>query len=176
MVLSVLRRIESRGVIDTAHRARENISQVMRYAIATGRAERDPCPDLRGALPPIRQGHMAAITSPVEAGGILRAMDAFKVNWISVVCTSGSVAHLKSAENGPFTGVAGSMTTDVADGGAAMNVIPPPSNVKRSSSAIHSTPAPKGDPRRARPRRDHPDGCRQSRARDPATWVLAAPA
>ena len=78
MVLSVLRRIESRGVIDTAHRARENISQVMRYAIATGRAERDPCPDLRGALPPIRQGHMAAITSPAEAGGILRAMDAFK--------------------------------------------------------------------------------------------------
>jgi hypothetical protein len=68
MVLSVLRRIESRGVIDTAHQARENISQVMRYAIATGRAERDPCPDLRGALSPIRQGHMAAITAPAEAG------------------------------------------------------------------------------------------------------------
>jgi hypothetical protein len=50
MVLEELRRIESRGVIDTAHRAKECISQVMRYAIATGRAERDPCPDLRGAL------------------------------------------------------------------------------------------------------------------------------
>ena len=77
MVLAILRRIEGRGAIDTTHRAKENISQVMRYAIATGRAERDPCPDLRGALAPVRHRHMAAITTPAEVGGILRAIDAF---------------------------------------------------------------------------------------------------
>jgi hypothetical protein len=78
MVLSVLRRIEGRGVIDTAHRAKEAISQVMRYAIATGRAERDPCPDLRGALQTLTHSHMAAITDPIEVGRLLRVMDAFK--------------------------------------------------------------------------------------------------
>lgn len=78
MVLAVLRRIESRGTADTAHRAKQNISQVMRYAIATGRAERDPCPDLRGALSSARAGHFAAITDPMEAGKLLRAIAAFK--------------------------------------------------------------------------------------------------
>ena len=77
IVLSVLRRIEARGVIETAHRAKENISMVMRYAIATGRAERDPCPDLRGALPPVKKRHMAAITDPTEAGALLRAIDQY---------------------------------------------------------------------------------------------------
>jgi integrase len=82
MVLSVLRRIESRGVIETAHRAKENISMVMRYAIATGRAERDPCPDLRGALTPVRKRHMAAITTPSEAGALLRAIEAYKGSYV----------------------------------------------------------------------------------------------
>ncbi|MDR0736152.1 MAG: integrase arm-type DNA-binding domain-containing protein [Zoogloeaceae bacterium] len=74
IVLEVLRRIEGRGVIETAHRAKENISQVMRYAIATGRAERDPCPDLRGALQVYRGKNFASITDPVEVGRLLRAI------------------------------------------------------------------------------------------------------
>ncbi|MDR1888351.1 MAG: integrase arm-type DNA-binding domain-containing protein [Zoogloeaceae bacterium] len=78
LVLAVLRRIESRGVIDTAHRAKESISLVMRFAIATGRAERDPCPDLRGALQPLTHTHMAAITDPKEVGRLLRAISEFK--------------------------------------------------------------------------------------------------
>lgn len=78
MVLAVLRRMEKRGLSEAVRKVKTSISQIMRYAIATGRAERDPCPDLRGALAPIRQSHMAAITTPAEAGGILRAMDAFK--------------------------------------------------------------------------------------------------
>lgn len=49
-----MRRIENRGAIETAHRALQNRSQVFRYAIATGRAERDPAADLRGALRPER--------------------------------------------------------------------------------------------------------------------------
>ncbi len=78
VVLEVLRRIEKRGTLDTAHRAKGNISQVMRYAIATGKAERDPCPDLRGALPPITKSNFASITDPTKVAELLRAMDAFK--------------------------------------------------------------------------------------------------
>ncbi len=81
-VLSVLRRIEGRGTLDTAHRAAGNCSQVFRYAIATGRAERDPLPDLRGALPPARGGNFAAITDPNGVGELLRAFDAFRGTFI----------------------------------------------------------------------------------------------
>jgi integrase len=81
-VLSVLRRIEGRGTNDTAHRAKSNISQVMRYAIATGKAERDPCPDLRGALPPLRHDNFASITEPAKVAELLRAMDAFSGTFV----------------------------------------------------------------------------------------------
>jgi integrase len=81
-VLSVLRRIEGRGTNDTAHRAKSNISQVMRYAIATGKAERDPCPDLRGALPPLRSDNFASITEPTKVAELLRAMDAFRGTFV----------------------------------------------------------------------------------------------
>lgn len=77
-VLDVLRRIENRGRLETAHRAKGNISQVMRYAIAIGKAERDPCPDLRGALPPTQERNFAAIVAPKEAAELLRAIDGFK--------------------------------------------------------------------------------------------------
>ena len=49
-LLSCLRRVEGRGALDTAHRLHQNCGQIFRYAIATGRAERDPSADLRGAL------------------------------------------------------------------------------------------------------------------------------
>jgi len=77
-VLTTIRRIEARGRLETAHRALQNCGQVFRYAVATGRAERDPAGDLRGALPPTREKHMAAITDPVEVGALLRAIDAFR--------------------------------------------------------------------------------------------------
>lgn len=81
-VLSVLRRIEGRGTNDTAHRASGNISQIMRYAIATGRAERDPVPDLRGALPPLRHDNFPSITEPAKVAELLRAMDAFSGTFV----------------------------------------------------------------------------------------------
>ena len=81
-VLTVMRRIESRGTLDTAHRAGGNCSQVFRYAIATGRAERDPVPDLRGALPPARGSNFAAITDPAKVAELLRAMDAFSGTFV----------------------------------------------------------------------------------------------
>lgn len=81
-VLAVLRRIEGRGTNDTAHRAGGNISQVFRYAIATGRAERDPVPDLRGALPPLRHENFPSITEPAKVAELLRAMDAFSGTFV----------------------------------------------------------------------------------------------
>jgi integrase len=77
-VLAVCRRIENRGAIETAHRAKTVISQVMRYAIATGRAERDPCPDLRGALQPFQSQPFPSLTEPAEVANLLRAIDSYK--------------------------------------------------------------------------------------------------
>ena len=76
-LLSVLRRIESRGAVETAHRASQNCGQVFRYAVATGRAERDPSGDLKGAIPPTKTKHHASITDPLEIGKLLRAIDAY---------------------------------------------------------------------------------------------------
>ncbi len=81
-VLKCLRRIEGRGALDTAHRAQQNCGQVFRYAVATGRAERDPTADLRGALPPAKHTHYAAITEPAAVGALLRAIDAFRGTFI----------------------------------------------------------------------------------------------
>jgi integrase len=74
----VIRRIENRGALETAHRARTNCGQVLRYAVATGRCERDPSGDLRGALPPAKGKHFAATTEPSKLAGILRAMDGYR--------------------------------------------------------------------------------------------------
>lgn len=81
-VLSVMRRADNRGARYTAHRIRSEISRVFRYAIATGRAERDPCPDLLGAIPSPKGKHFASITSPKEVGEMLRAFDGFRGTFI----------------------------------------------------------------------------------------------
>lgn len=72
-ILSVLRRIESRGANELAHTVKRIIGQVFRYAIATGRATRNPVPDLQGALTPNTVTHHPAITDPVQIGALLRA-------------------------------------------------------------------------------------------------------
>jgi integrase len=77
-LLTVVRRIENRGALETAHRARTNCGQVLRYAVATGRCEGDPSRDLRGALPPAKGNHFAATTEPSKLAGILRAMDGYQ--------------------------------------------------------------------------------------------------
>jgi integrase len=81
-ILSVLRRIEGRGTLDTAHRVKQDCGQVFRYAVATGRVNRDPTSDLRGALPPVVGGHFAAITDPLAVGELLRAIDGFKGTFV----------------------------------------------------------------------------------------------
>ena len=82
-LLAVLRRIEARGAVETAHRAHQNCGQVFRYAIATGRAVRDPSPDLKGALPPVKEKHLAAITDPKAIGPLLRAMDDYQGQFVT---------------------------------------------------------------------------------------------
>ena len=76
-LLDALRRIENRGALDTAKRARQTAGQIFRYAVATGRAERDPSGDLRGALAPPVQHHFAAVTEPKDVGPLLIAMDGY---------------------------------------------------------------------------------------------------
>ena len=77
-LLSVIQRIEKRGALETTHRALGNCGQVFRFAIATGRAERDPSGDLRGALPPAKGEHFAAVTEPKQVAEILRAIDGYE--------------------------------------------------------------------------------------------------
>jgi integrase len=81
-LLTVLRRVESRGALETAHRLRSIAGQVFRYAVATGRAERDCSGDLRGALPQPGESHHAAITDPKEVAPLLRAIDGYKGGFV----------------------------------------------------------------------------------------------
>jgi integrase len=77
-VLAMLRRIEARGAAYTAHRVRGTCGQIFRYAVATGRAERDPSADLRGALTPVKTTHRPAITDPKKLAGPLRMLDSYE--------------------------------------------------------------------------------------------------
>ncbi len=76
-LLAVLRKIEARGTYETARRLRSTCGMVFRYAIATGRAERDPSLDLRGALTSPTVKHRATIIEPIAIGALLRAIDGF---------------------------------------------------------------------------------------------------
>jgi integrase len=77
-ILAVVRRVESRGAMESAHRILSICGQVCRYAIATGRATRNPAADLRGALTPVKGEHLAATTDPKRVAEILRAMDGYE--------------------------------------------------------------------------------------------------
>jgi integrase len=81
-LLTVLRRVESRGVLDSAHRIREICSMFFRYAVSTGRAERNPAQDLIGTLTPVKGKHLAAITEPKKVGALLRAIDGYKGSFV----------------------------------------------------------------------------------------------
>lgn len=82
-LLSMLRRIEERGAVETAHRTLQNCGQIFRYAIATGRAQRDFTPDLRGALAQAVATHLPAITDPKTIGALLRAIDGYTGSFVT---------------------------------------------------------------------------------------------
>ncbi|MFT3761519.1 MAG: integrase arm-type DNA-binding domain-containing protein [Pseudoxanthomonas sp.] len=77
-LLAALRKIERRGVLETAHRARSLASLVFRYAIATGRAARNPANDLVGALAQPQTRHFASLTEPAKVGELLRALHGYR--------------------------------------------------------------------------------------------------
>lgn len=76
-LLDVLKRVEKRGAIETAHTLRQTAGQVFRYGIQTGRCERSPSQDLQGALKPVTTKNLAAILEPAKVGSLLRAIDAY---------------------------------------------------------------------------------------------------
>ena len=77
-VLALVRRLEERGALETAHRTLRNCGQVFRYAVATGRATHDPSVVLRGALPPVKGGHFATLTDPKKIGPLLKVLDGYE--------------------------------------------------------------------------------------------------
>ncbi len=106
-VLRTLRRVEGRGAIESAHRIKTLCGQVFRYAVATGRANRDHTADLKGALTPNQVKHFAAITDPKKLEPLLKAIDGY-VGGFVVKCAlwlqpltllrPGELRHLEWAE------------------------------------------------------------------------------
>lgn len=82
-LLAVVRRVEERGALETAHRLLGYCGNVFRYAVATQRAERDPSGDLKGALPPYKSKPFASITDPKEIGPLLRALQNYKGTFLT---------------------------------------------------------------------------------------------
>ncbi len=77
MLLEVLRKVQARGATYSAHVLREYAEQVFRFGVATGRCERNPAADLRGALKPYTARNAAAVLDPVQAGALMRDIDGY---------------------------------------------------------------------------------------------------
>lgn len=81
-ILEVMRRVQARGALESAHRVRQVCGQVFKYAVATGRAKRDQTADIKGALPSHRKKHFAAIKDPEELGQLLSAIDNYQGTFV----------------------------------------------------------------------------------------------
>ena len=77
-LLAAVRQVEERGALDVAHRVLTTAGQVWRYAVATGRAQRDVSADIKGALKPHHGKHFAAITDPVKLGELIRVIRGYQ--------------------------------------------------------------------------------------------------
>jgi integrase len=106
-LLKALRRIESRGAVNTAHRAKQAAGMVFRYAVATGRAERDPSVDLKDALTQPQKTHFKSITEPAEIGPLLTAINNYRGTPVVMAalklsplffCRPGELRHLEWSE------------------------------------------------------------------------------
>ena len=106
-LLATLRKIEARGAVETAHRAKQYTGQIFRYAVATGRAERDISADITGALATPKTKHYAAITEPNKAGQLLAAIEGYQGTATVMAalklspllfCRQGELRHLEWTE------------------------------------------------------------------------------
>jgi len=84
ILLAALRKMEKRGIVESAHRARGLAGQVFRYAIATGRAERNPAADLIGALERPKTKHFASIILPSKIGELLRSIYNYQGSLVTI--------------------------------------------------------------------------------------------
>lgn len=98
-LLGVLRRVEERGALTTVHHTLRECGRIFRYAIITGRAERDVAADLRGAFAPMPRGHLAAITDPAAVGELLRKIDSYEGNFfVSCVLRIAPLVFVRAGE------------------------------------------------------------------------------
>ena len=81
-LLTVLRRVESRGVLEGAHRIRGICSMIFRYAVSTGRAERNPAQDLIGSLPPAKEKHLPPLPNLKKVRELLLAIDGYSGSYV----------------------------------------------------------------------------------------------
>jgi len=76
-ILACLSKVEERGAIDSAHRIRQTMGTIFRFAISTGRATYNPIPDTKGALTKVTKGSYPFIKEPKRIGELLRAIDGY---------------------------------------------------------------------------------------------------
>jgi integrase len=76
-ILTSIKRVQDQNKLETAHRTLQACGQVFRYAVQTGRANRDVTADLKGALPSPTVKHMSSLTEPNDVAELLRAIDGF---------------------------------------------------------------------------------------------------
>lgn len=81
-LMDVIRKIEDRDAKDTAHRTLGSCGQVFRHAVLTRRCKKDITVGMQRTLKPVEQQHFAAVTSPREIGGILRAIDVYRGTFV----------------------------------------------------------------------------------------------
>jgi integrase len=120
-LLEVLRQVELRGALDIVKREREHVGQIFRFAIASGKARRDPTADLRGALKAAPPKKHRATMPRNELPAFLRQLDAYDGDATTrlalqlIIITIVRTKELRGAEWQEFEGL---------DGGAPMWRIP----------------------------------------------------
>lgn len=82
-LLKVLQAVQNRGAPEVAHRLLQTCGQIMRYAVATDRADRDFTSDLKGALPPVKKKHWPSIKDPAEVGKLLAAIEDYQGHFVT---------------------------------------------------------------------------------------------
>ncbi|RAK01656.1 integrase [Aliidiomarina maris] len=106
-LLTILRKVEKRGAVETANRIKQVAGQIFRFAIATGRAERDVSVDLKGALKNPKKSHFAAITNPREVVLLMKSIWAYDATPVVsaalrlsplLFCRPGELRHMEWTE------------------------------------------------------------------------------
>lgn len=112
-VRELLESVQSRGAIETAHRIRQRISAVFRFAMASGLAQMDPAAAIGTALRPVIRGKQPALLKIEDAQAFLRAFEAdpghptTKLASRLLALTAARPGTIQQAELGEFEDLAG---------------------------------------------------------------------